>query len=337
MAATKGAASTWPTTLAGHCLVTGVAGFIGSHLAERLIEVGCTVVGLDSFTTYYARHLKERNLRGLVGRPGFEFREADLASEAVAEHLEGVDFVFHQAGQPGVRASWGDSFEVYARDNIIATQRLLEACRTRPSLRRFVYASSSSIYGNVPDLPFGEGAVPHPISPYGVSKLAGEHLCRLYAANFAIPTVSLRYFTVYGPRQRPDMAFARFFEALLDDQAIQVHGNGEQTRDFTFISDAVEANLLAANADIAAVMGSVYNIGGGSRVTMNQVLDQVQELVGRRARITHLPAQNGDARHTLADTRAARRDLGFLAGVRLVEGLRLQVEWTLEQRSAVIT
>ena len=335
--ATDDDAASPPTAIpAGHCLVTGVAGFIGSHLAERLLGVGCTVLGVDSFTPYYGRDLKERNLRGLTGRPGFEFRMADLAGEPVAGLLEGAEFVFHQAGQPGVRSSWGESFAVYARDNILATQRLLEGSRLLPALRRFVYASSSSVYGNAPDLPFSEAAVPHPISPYGVTKLAGEHLCGLYAANFAIPTVALRYFTVYGPRQRPDMAFSKFLAALLSDAQIQVHGDGDQTRDFTFVSDAVAANLLAASAPVGSVGGSVYNIGGGSRVTVNQVIDKLQELVGRRAKVTHLPAQDGDARHTLADTGAAKRDLGFLPRVGLVEGLRAQIDWTLEQRPAVV-
>lgn len=336
MATDQGVPTPPPGAPDGHCLVTGVAGFIGSHLAERLLEAGCTVLGVDSFTPYYGRDIKERNLSRLTGRAGFKFRMADLAGEPAAGFLDGVEYVFHQAGQPGVRASWGDSFEVYARDNILTTQRLLEGCRVLPSLRRFVYASSSSVYGNAPDLPFSEGAVPRPISPYGVTKLAGEHLCGLYAANFAMPTVSLRYFTVYGPRQRPDMAFSKFLAALLSDADIQIHGDGEQTRDFTFVSDAVAANLLAAVADIGAVGGSVYNIGGGSRVTVNEVIDQFQTLVGRPARVAHLPAQDGDARHTLADTRAAKRDLGFLPRVRLLDGLRAQFDWTLEQRPAVV-
>jgi nucleoside-diphosphate-sugar epimerase len=316
----------------GNCLVTGVAGFIGSHLAERLLDGGCTVTGADCFTDYYPREVKERNLQRLVGRSGFELRTLDLAVADLKALIEDADYIFHQAGQPGVRTSWGGDFAVYLKDNVLATQRLLESSRWSRRLRRFVYASSSSVYGNATELPVGEDALPRPYSPYGVTKLAGEHLCGLYAANFDTPTVSLRYFTVYGPRQRPDMAFARFLQALLADKPIGIHGDGEQTRDFTFVSDAVEANLLAAAGDPAP--GAVYNIGGGSRVTVNEVIRVLEELIGRRAKIDRLAAQPGDARHTFADTGAAAREIGFHPEVKLADGLRVQFEWTRDAETA---
>lgn len=318
----------------GHCLVTGVAGFIGSHLAERLLDLGCTVTGVDSFTDYYSREVKERNLQGLTGRAEFELRAVDLADSRASDYVQGASYIFHLAGQPGVRTSWGDDFAVYVRDNVLATQRLLETARGSRELRRFVYASSSSVYGNAIELPVGEAARPQPYSPYGVTKLAGEHLCSLYAANFGLPVVSLRYFTVYGPRQRPDMAFARFLKAMLEDKTIGIHGDGEQTRDFTFVSDAVEANLLAAGAGETSAPGAVYNIAGGSRVTVNEVIGSLEALVGRRAKVSHLPPQDGDARHTLADTRAATRDIGFQARVQLADGLRAQVDWTRDPEHA---
>ena len=336
MMAPLGTAPTGAATLRGHCLVTGVAGFVGSHLAERLLELGCTVTGVDCFTDYYSRELKERNLRRLRGRTEFELRTVDLSDGRASDLVEGAAYIFHEAGQPGVRTSWGDDFAVYLRDNVLATQRLLEAARGSRELRRFVYASSSSVYGNATELPVGEAARPQPFSPYGVTKLAGEHLCGLYAANFGLPSVSLRYFTVYGPRQRPDMAFTRFLRALLDDGAISLHGDGEQTRDFTFIADAVEANLLAAGAGESVPPGAVYNIGGGSRVTVNEVIRQLEALVGRRATVSHLPAQDGDARHTFADTRAAARDIGFRPRVQLADGLRAQLEWTRDPEGAAL-
>jgi nucleoside-diphosphate-sugar epimerase len=335
MMANSGTAPIEAAPLRGHCVVTGVAGFIGSHLAERLLDIGCTVTGADCFTDYYPRELKLRNLQRLSCRAGFELRAENLADGRLSDLVEDAAYIFHQAGQPGVRTSWGDDFAVYLRDNVLATQRLLEAARGSRALRRFVYASSSSVYGNATELPVSEAARPQPYSPYGVTKLAAEHLCSLYAANFGLPTVSLRYFTVYGPRQRPDMAFARFFRALLDDGTISLHGDGEQTRDFTFVADAVEANLLAG-AGKSAPQGAVYNIGGGSRVTVNEVIGQLEALTGRRARLAHLPAQEGDARHTFADTGAAAREIGFRPRVQLADGLRAQLEWTRDPEGAAL-
>ncbi|MGH9388132.1 MAG: NAD-dependent epimerase/dehydratase family protein, partial [Vicinamibacteria bacterium] len=229
----------------GRCLVTGAAGFIGSHLCDRLIAEGHEVVGIDSFTDYYERASKERNLSGLRRVAKFTLVEKDILDADLGKILRGVDLVFHKAAQPGVRASWGEQFQAYVRDNIEATQRLLEACRGM-ELRRLVCASSSSIYGDSEDLPLSEKSAPRPISPYGATKLASEALAWLYYRNSRVPVVSLRYFTVYGPRQRPDMAFSRFIRAHLSREAVTVHGDGTQSRDFTFIDDAIDANLLAA-------------------------------------------------------------------------------------------
>jgi nucleoside-diphosphate-sugar epimerase len=306
-------------------LVTGAAGFIGSHLSERLLSEGWRVTGVDCFTDYYARSIKERNLTVLDHQPGFAFLEADLVTANLDSLVAGVDVIFHQAGQAGVRASWGADFEIYTQNNVLATQRLLEAVKgTR--LHRFVYASSSSIYGDAKALPVREDTLPQPISPYGVTKLAAEHLCHLYQVNFGVPAVSLRYFTVYGPRQRPDMAFHKFIRAILHDQPIPLYGDGEQTRDFTFISDAVEANLLA----VAAPPGSVFNVGGGSRVTVNEVIATLEQLLGKSAKVQHQAKQAGDVRHTWADTRAAREIMGFAPQVNLRDGLAAEALWLQE-------
>lgn len=310
------------------CLVTGAAGFIGSSLAERLLGEGHEVIGVDAFTDYYSRHIKEQNLQPLRSRRGFAFREADLLRLDLRDLLDGVDCVFHEAAQPGVRASWGQSFEAYTQNNVLVTQRLLEAARSR-SLWRFVYASSSSVYGDAESYPTSEDVRPQPVSPYGVSKLAAEHLCYLYWKSYSIPTVALRYFTVYGPRQRPDMAFHRFLRALLSDAPISIYGDGQQTRDFTFVGDVVEANLLALEAQCA---GLVLNIGGGSRVTLRQAISTLEEIAGRRARLELLPVQPGDVRHTAADIQRAGEVLGYRPQVSLVDGLREQVRWLERHR-----
>jgi nucleoside-diphosphate-sugar epimerase len=307
--------------------VTGVAGFIGSHLSERLLDAGAEVTGVDCFTDYYGRDLKEANLAALRGRPRFRLLTTDLAREPLEPLLAGTEVIFHQAGQPGVRGSWGSSFADYALNNVTATQRLLEACRELPGLRRLVNASSSSVYGDAETLPTPETTLPRPVSPYGVTKLAAEHLCRVYALGFGVPAVSLRYFTVFGPRQRPDMAFTRFCRRLLAGSEIEVSGDGEQTRDFSFVDDIVAANLAAATAPAATVTGAVYNLGGGSRVTINEVLRMLFEIAGRKTAVRYGERQAGDARHTGADTALARRDLGFQPRVGLEEGLRRQLAW----------
>lgn len=306
------------------CLVTGAAGFIGSHLCERLLCDGHRVVGVDCFTDYYPRAVKEANLANVSGHPAFQFIEDDLGAMDPAELLDGVAVVFHQAAQAGVRASWGKSFAIYTELNILNTQRLLEAAVGSPTLIKFVYASSSSVYGDIDALPLRETDRPQPVSPYGVTKLAGEHLARLYAANFGVPTVSLRYFTVYGPRQRPDMAFDKFLRAIYSGQSLSIYGDGEQTRDFTYVSDAVEANILAMQH---GTPGSCYNIGGGSRVTLNHCLDVLRQVTGLPVQVKHLPVQPGDVRHTWADTTRAFEELGFRPEVSLEQGLARQAEW----------
>jgi nucleoside-diphosphate-sugar epimerase len=304
-------------------LVTGAAGFIGSHLCAALLDGGAEVVGLDAFTDYYPRSVKEGNLDVNRGRPGFRSVEARIQDAQLSSLLDGVSHVFHLAAQAGVRKSWGQDFRIYTDNNVDATQQLLEACVGRP-LHRFVYASSSSLYGDNVPIPMREDAVPQPVSPYGVTKLAAEQLCYLYFVNYGVPTSSVRYFTVYGPRQRPDMAFHRFFRAALTGDPIVLYGDGEQTRDFTYVSDAVAATIAAG---AAGVPGRAYNIGGGSRVTVNQVLEIVQRLVGHRLQIRREPAQKGDMRDTYADTTLARADLGFVPAVTLEQGLESEYRW----------
>jgi UDP-glucose 4-epimerase len=305
-------------------LVTGAAGFIGSTLAERLLADGADVVGIDSFADYYPRSAKERNLCGPLAHPRFRFVESRIQDADLAALLHDRTHVFHLAAQAGVRKSWGRDFSIYTANNIEATQVLLEAACAMTSLERLVYSSSSSVYGDSVPLPMREDALPQPLSPYGVSKLAAEQLCYLYYANFGIPAVSLRYFTVYGPRQRPDMAFYKFLLATLCGEPIVLYGDGEQTRDFTFVADAVNANLLAA---VRGIPGRVYNIGGGSRVSVNEVLDLIARIAGRRPLVTGHPAQKGDMRHTYAETWLARIDLGFVPTVGLEEGLAAEYQW----------
>lgn len=304
-------------------LVTGAAGFVGSHLSETLLDRGWHVTGLDCFTDYYPRAMKERNLDGLRGRDGFHFINGSVQHVDLAALLDAKTHVFHLAAQPGVRKSWGTDFDVYTDNNIDATQRLLEACVGRP-LHRFVYASSSSLYGDNVQIPMRENALPQPVSPYGVTKLAAEQLCYLYFVNHAVPTTSLRYFTVYGPRQRPDMAFHRFIKASLEGTPITLYGDGEQTRDFTFVADAVAATIAAGER---GVPGRAYNVGGGSRVSMNQVIDIIARLAGKPLDVRREPAQKGDMRDTYADTTLARADLGFSPSVTLEQGIEAEYRW----------
>ena len=235
-------------------LVTGAAGFIGSTLSARLLADGWDVTGIDALTPYYDPALKRANLERLGG--AFTFVQEDLRTADLDALLDGVDVVFHEAGQPGVRASWGDEFGIYLDANVAATQALLEAAKRAPGLQRLVYASSSSVYGDAARFPVLEVDLPQPVSPYGVTKLAAEHLCSLYASNFGVPTVSLRYFTVFGPRQRPDMAFTRFLTAVRDDRPITLYGTGEQIRDFTYVDDVVEANVAGGHRDGRAGHGA---------------------------------------------------------------------------------
>jgi UDP-glucose 4-epimerase len=304
-------------------LVTGAAGFIGSHLTATLLDQGATVVGIDCFTDYYPRVQKEANLAENKLREGFRFAETRIQDADLPALLEGVTHVFHLAAQAGVRKSWGKDFRVYTEQNIDATQVLLEACVGRP-LTRFVYASSSSVYGDSAPLPMREDALPQPVSPYGVTKLSAEQLCHLYFVNFKLPTAAMRYFTVYGPRQRPDMAFHKFIKAALKDEEIPLFGDGGQTRDFTFVSDAVAATIAAGHK---GVPGGVYNVGGGSRVSMHDVLRIIEKVAGRPLKIRHEEQQKGDMRDTYADTSRARRELGFEPRVTLEEGIQAEYRW----------
>jgi UDP-glucose 4-epimerase len=304
-------------------LVTGAAGFIGSHLCGALLDDGAEVVGLDCFTDYYSRALKEANLNHNRRRQRFQFVEARIQDVDLASLLEGVTHVFHLAAQAGVRKSWGRDFSIYTVNNVEASQQLLEACVGRP-LHRFVYASSSSLYGDNVAMPMREDALPQPVSPYGVTKLAAEQLCHLYQVNFGVPATSLRYFTVYGPRQRPDMAFNRFIRAALGGQPITLYGDGEQTRDFTFVADTVAGTIAAGDR---GVPGRAYNLGGGSRVTVNHVLEIIGRVTGRPLTIRREAAQKGDMRDTYADTSLAKADLGFVPRVSLEEGIEAEYRW----------
>lgn len=296
-------------------VVTGAAGFIGSHLCEHLLAAGDTVVGIDSFTDFYDPALKERNLRGLTRRPGFTLHRADLLEADPGPLLDGADAVYHLAGQPGVRPSWGAEFPVYNARNVLATQAVLEAVRARP-VGRFVYASSSSVYGDARSCPTPEAACPRPVSPYGVTKLAGEHLCEVYRAAYGLPAVCLRLFTVYGPRQRPDMAFARLLDAASGGAPFPLYGDGEQTRDFTYVLDAVAGIRDAACSGFTGLA----NLGGGSPVSMKQAIAAVECTVGP-VRVVPRAARPGDARHTGADITVASRAFGFRPRTPLHDGI----------------
>lgn len=311
--------------------VTGVAGFIGSRLAARLLEQGVQVVGLDALTNYYDPDVKRDRVTQLDAQSGFHFVAADLLSDGWQEQLKDVEVVFHQAAQPGVRASWADGFTDYAANNVLATQRLLEAVRDqhhearRSVLRRVVYASSSSVYGDALTFPTREDALPRPHSPYGVTKLAAEHLCGVYARNWEIPTVSLRYFTVYGGGQRPDMALHRMIAAALGGPAFPLFGDGTQRRDFTHVDDIVAANLAAVDAALAP--GEVINLAGGSDATVYDLLRLVSDQVGVEVPFAQQVAQAGDVRRTGGDITKARDLLGWWPRVGLYDGIAEQVSW----------
>jgi nucleoside-diphosphate-sugar epimerase len=305
-----------------HALVTGAAGFIGSTLTDRLLADGVRVTGVDAFTDYYDVSLKRRNIAAALAHQGFELLELDLGTADLAP-LPEVEVVFHNAAQPGVRASWGREFAAYTQHNVLATQRLLERYK-RSKLERIIYASSSSIYGDAESYPTSEAMLPRPFSPYGVTKLAGEHLALLYGRNFGLPVAALRYFTVYGPRQRPDMAFHRFCRAMLANEPITVYGDGLQSRDFTFVADAVEANVRAWKR--AAPQG-VYNVGGGSQVTVLEAIALLEKSLGRKARVNLEPRPAGDPLRTRADATRLATDLGYATKVGIADGLAAQADW----------
>jgi nucleoside-diphosphate-sugar epimerase len=314
-------------------LVTGCAGFLGSHLSETLLDRGHEVVGVDCFTDYYARELKEANLERLRDEPDFTFNELDLSDAALTGLLDGIDLVIHLAAQPGVRGSFGEGFERYVRNNVLATQRLLEEATEVP-LQGFVYASSSSVYGNSPVYPTSERMKRRPVSPYGMTKLATEELACVYHRCYGVPAVGLRYFTAYGPRQRPDMAFTRFLRCALADEPIPLNGDGSQIRDFTYVRDVVDGTIAAASAGRA---GTVYNIGGGTPVRLSEAVAIISELVGRRIATNRRPVHCGDPHCTSCDDRRARRDLGFSPSTTLRDGLAAQLEWLMPRERAPVS
>ena len=300
-------------------LVTGCAGFIGSHLVDKLLDSDYEVIGIDCFTDYYAREIKETNLPNALKHKNFKLIVEDILN---MDEFPEVDYVFHEAAQAGVRASWGKSFEIYTRNNIEATQKLLEFYKDR-EIKKFVYASSSSVYGDT-ELPMRENSLLKPVSPYGVTKLAGENLCYLYWKNYGVPTISLRYFTVYGPRQRPDMAIYKFVKAIFKGDEIPVFGDGTQTRDFTYVDDAVEANILASESDS---IGEVFNIGGGSRISVTELIKKIEKIIERKAKVKYIEKQKGDVLDTLADVNKARKELAWKPKVKIGEGLKKFVDW----------
>ena len=304
-------------------LVTGVAGFIGSHLAEKLLASGHGVVGIDNFLDNYPRHFKENNLVGLAQNPEFTFLSDDLLRVDLERLLRGVSYVFHLAGQPGVRSSWGREFSRYTENNIMATQRLLETAKEL-KLAKFVYASTSSVYCDTDDLPMREDGGTRPVSPYGATKLAAEHLCYLYWKAFGVPTVALRFFTVYGPRQRPDMFFHIFMRALQRGEEVPLYDDGEQTRDFTYCTDIVDGLL---NAAFYPGTGEVFNLGGGSQTSVLDAIALVERIAGRKARIKHGDRQKGDVRHTKARLDEAKRKLNYAPKFDLEAGLAAEWEW----------
>ena len=316
--------------MAEKALVTGAAGFIGSHLCERLLKDGFVVTGIDSFTDYYDVRLKKDNISGITNHGSFNFVGGSINDLDLGDLLDGVDYVFHQAAQAGVRASWGTHFEEYIDSNVRATQRLCEAAKGR-NLKRFVYASSSSVYGETTDLPMKESHPTRPVSPYGVTKLDAENMCLLYRKAYGLPVVCLRYFTVYGPRQRPDMALHRFLKGALTGTPVEVYGSGTQTRDFTYVSDIVEANILSMSCDGDE---PVFNVGGGSRVTVNHMLDLVARYSSGDFNVRYKDPERGDVMHTFADTSLANSILGYSPAMDFEEGIAREAEWL---RSALKT
>lgn len=306
-------------------IVTGAAGFIGSNLAETILKQGDRVIGVDQVNDYYDQSFKRANLANLQTYDNFTLIEDDIQKLDWQQLLKDVEVVYHQAAQAGVRASWGDGFRNYTERNISATQIILEAAKETPSLKRIVYASTSSVYGNAETMPTPETICPQPVSPYGITKLAAERMCWLYQQNFNVPVTALRYFTVYGPRQRPDMAFHKFFKASIKDETISIYGDGQQTRDFTFVSDAIAANLAAGS--VPEAIGEVFNIGGGSRAVLMDVLATMEQVIGQPLKKEFIGRARGDARHTSADVTKAKKILGYSPQVSLAEGLKQEWEW----------
>ncbi len=315
-------------------LVTGAAGFIGSHLAEKLVEQNNTVIGVDRFSDYYSPKLKRNNIAALREKDNFELLEQNLVNLDYQKLFPELDGVFHQAAQAGVRASWGREFDHYISDNIKATQVLLESIKNYAPHLPFIMASSSSIYGIPDSLPMHEEMKPEPYSPYGVTKLAAENLALLYGQNYNLQTAALRYFTVYGPRQRPDMAFTRFFTWIYEETPITIFGDGTQSRDFTYVDDIVAANLAVFREE---AFGETYNVGGGTRITLNELLEMLEEITGHQIKKEYEADRKGDVPHTSADTELLRTRTEWSPEVDLENGLKEQWEWITSSPEARAT
>ncbi len=305
------------------CIVTGAAGFIGSHLCEKLLDIGHSVIGIDSFTDFYPKYIKEQNIRPLLKKGKFEFIAKDIHEYDLSKLMKKAGCVFHLAAQAGVRTSWGQNFSIYTKNNIEATQKLLEAAKD-VTLEKFIYASSSSVYGFCPELPMVETSPCFPYSPYGVTKLAAENLCNLYFRNYEVPCVSLRFFTVYGPGQRPDMAFHKFFKAIIDNKPISIYGDGKQTRDFTYIDDIIEANVASLTR---GKPGEIYNLGGGNRKKLEDILPILEKVTQKKIKITWEGRQLGDVPHTFANIEKARKELNFQPKTKVDDGLEEEWKW----------
>jgi len=307
-------------------VVTGVAGFIGSSLAEKLLKENFKVVGIDCFTDYYSKNIKKKNLTNCLKNEHFTFIQKNILELDLEPIIKNSQCLFHQAAQPGVRASWGSQFDTYVKDNILVTQKNLESAKEVKTFEKIVMASSSSVYGNQEGKMIEESTLTKPISPYGATKLVAENLGNLYAENFDLPVISLRYFTVYGPRQRPDMAFSKFIRSNISNKEIEVFGDGNQIRDFTYISDIVEANILSMNSSSKS---GIFNIGGGSTHSVNQILEMIKNITGNENIIKFKPKQNGDVFKTESDIEKARKNLNYSPKIDIKKGLENQFQWIL--------
>ena len=308
-------------------LVTGVAGFIGSNLAEKLLKKNIKVIGIDSFTNYYSKKIKKNNLINCLQNKNFYFIQDDLMKIDLESIIKKTNYIFHQAAQPGVRSSWGTEFNTYVRNNILVTQRLLEISKNKKSIKKIVMASSSSIYGNQKGI-MSEKTLTKPESPYGATKLASENLGMIYYSNYNLPVTCLRYFTVYGPRQRPDMAFTRFIINALSQKELTIFGDGNQTRDFTYIDDIINANIACMNSDVD---GELINIGGGHVISINKILVKIQKNIKNEMKINYLETQKGDVNHTQANITKAKKILKFSPKVKIDEGLKKQITYLKNQ------
>jgi len=305
-------------------LITGVAGFIGSSLAEKLLKDNFKVIGIDSFTNYYSPHIKEKNIENCLKHSNFSLIRQDLDTLDLSTMFENAEYIFHLSAQPGARASWGKEFTTYVKNNISITQKILESLKNNTTLKKFVFGSSSSVYGNQSSIMNEETSLTRPVSPYGVTKLASENLVNLYFKNYEIPTISLRYFTVYGPKQRPDMAFTRFFHSIIKDKKLIIFGNGEQTRDFTYVDDIVKATINAATSDS---VGEILNVGGGSVFSLIQIIEFMKEITEKELEINFEKEQKGDVKYTNADISKSKKLINYKPSRNIKYGLTQQYEY----------